>query len=115
MLSLDSPVAVNGHSARQAPSMSPALSAATSTTFVKHQTSSQMASSAAAPAPAGSSKHHHIWLVTGPAGCGKTTVAEYIAGELDLPYLEGDSVSRKASNRLQTSHILFLPANTYST
>ncbi|KAJ4394430.1 hypothetical protein N0V93_003648 [Gnomoniopsis smithogilvyi] len=34
--------------------------------------------------------HHHVWLVTGPAGCGKTTVAQYVANKLDLPYIEGD-------------------------
>jgi gluconokinase len=34
----------------------------------------------------------HIWLVTGPAGCGKTTVAQYLAKELSLPYVEGDDV-----------------------
>ncbi|KAF5651148.1 thermoresistant gluconokinase [Fusarium tjaetaba] len=33
----------------------------------------------------------HIWLVTGPAGCGKTTVAGYLAQSLGLPYIEGDS------------------------
>jgi gluconokinase len=38
-------------------------------------------------------KVHHIWLVTGPAGCGKTTVAEHLSTSLNLPYLEGDSVS----------------------
>lgn len=37
--------------------------------------------------------HRHIWLVTGPAGCGKTTVAEYVAHALKIPYLEGDNVS----------------------
>lgn len=37
--------------------------------------------------------HQHIWLITGPAGCGKSTVAEYIANALSLPYLEGDNVS----------------------
>lgn len=36
------------------------------------------------------SKKHHIWLVTGPAGCGKSTVAKYLATALDLPYIEGD-------------------------
>jgi gluconokinase len=36
----------------------------------------------------------HIWLVTGPAGCGKTTVAQYLAKELSLPYVEGDDVRR---------------------
>jgi len=35
----------------------------------------------------------HIWLVTGPAGCGKTTIAQHIANSLSLPYIEGDEVS----------------------
>lgn len=34
----------------------------------------------------------HIWLVTGPASCGKTTVATHLAQSLGLPYLEGDNV-----------------------
>lgn len=49
-----------------------------------------------APAAAGRTqtyKHHHIWLVTGPAGCGKSTVAEHLSKSLNLPYIEGDSVS----------------------
>ncbi|KAK6344525.1 hypothetical protein TWF696_008159 [Orbilia brochopaga] len=32
----------------------------------------------------------HIWVVTGPAGCGKSSVAAYLAQALDLPYIEGD-------------------------
>lgn len=35
----------------------------------------------------------HIWVVTGPAGCGKTTIALDLAKELQLPYIEGDDVS----------------------
>ncbi|ROW11033.1 hypothetical protein VMCG_01076 [Cytospora schulzeri] len=35
-------------------------------------------------------KHHHIWLVTGPAGCGKSTVAKHVADSLNMPYIEGD-------------------------
>lgn len=34
----------------------------------------------------------HIFLVTGPAGCGKTTVAQALAKELKAPYIEGDDV-----------------------
>jgi gluconokinase len=34
----------------------------------------------------------HIWIVTGPAGSGKTTVAQKLQAELGLPYLEGDDV-----------------------
>ncbi|UNI21089.1 Gluconokinase [Purpureocillium takamizusanense] len=59
---------------------------------------SNRASSSAAAAVAGRApKHHHIWLVTGPAGCGKTTVAEYLAGALDVPYIEGDSFHTEAN------------------
>lgn len=45
---------------------------------------------------AGSTPDHyeHIFLVTGPAGCGKTTVAQYLAQKLNAPYVEGDDVSR---------------------
>ncbi|KAI0486222.1 P-loop containing nucleoside triphosphate hydrolase protein [Xylaria cf. heliscus] len=42
-------------------------------------------------------KVHHIWLVTGPAGCGKTTVAEHLSKSLSLPYLEGDAFHPQAN------------------
>jgi gluconokinase len=44
---------------------------------------------ATAPSPS-PAKEHHIWLVTGPAGCGKSTVAKYLANSLHWPYIEGD-------------------------
>lgn len=34
----------------------------------------------------------HIWIVTGPAGSGKTTVAKNLQSEMGLPFLEGDDV-----------------------
>lgn len=34
----------------------------------------------------------HIWIVTGPAGCGKSTVGNGLRKELGLPFLEGDDV-----------------------
>ena len=37
--------------------------------------------------------HRHMWIITGPAGCGKSTVAGYLAKELSIPYVEGDDVS----------------------
>ncbi|KAJ6171079.1 Shikimate kinase [Penicillium chermesinum] len=39
----------------------------------------------------------HIWVVTGPAGCGKSTVGQAIRKELDLPFLEGDDYHPKAN------------------
>lgn len=36
-------------------------------------------------------QHRHLWIITGPAGCGKTTVAEFVAKTFSLPYLEGDN------------------------
>lgn len=35
-----------------------------------------------------------IFVVSGPAGSGKTTVATCISKELAIPYLEGDDVCR---------------------
>ena len=37
--------------------------------------------------------HHHILIVTGPAGCGKSTVAKYLADRYGFDYIEGDEVS----------------------
>jgi Cdc6-like AAA superfamily ATPase len=48
-------------------------------------------SSAAIPPPP--SEHQHIWIITGPAGCGKTSVAEHLHQTYKMPYLEGDTVS----------------------
>ena len=38
------------------------------------------------------SQSKRIFVVSGPAGCGKTTVATYLSHELAIPYLEGDDV-----------------------
>lgn len=35
----------------------------------------------------------HIWVVTGPAGCGKSTVGQVLRKALGTPFLEGDDVS----------------------
>lgn len=34
--------------------------------------------------------HRHLFIVTGPAGCGKSTVAQFLAKSQDFPYIEGD-------------------------
>jgi hypothetical protein len=54
---------------------------------------SASANSAIAPSTTAVSQHRHIWIITGPAGCGKTSVAEYLASTFAMPYLEGDAVS----------------------
>lgn len=33
---------------------------------------------------------HHIWVVAGSAGCGKSTVAKHLGAQLNIPYIEGD-------------------------
>lgn len=48
-------------------------------------------------------KPQHIWIVTGPAGCGKTTVAQGLAKELHIPYIEGDDV---CTHQLISRHLL---------
>jgi gluconokinase len=50
------------------------------------------------PAPASLSSTKHIIYVTGPAGCGKSTVGHYLSTALNLPYLEGDDY-HSAANR----------------
>jgi gluconokinase len=38
--------------------------------------------------------HHHILIVTGPAGCGKSTVAMHLSERYGFDYIEGDEVSQ---------------------
>lgn len=46
------------------------------------------------PAAVLSNTHKHIWIITGPAGCGKSTIAQHLSQQLSLPYIEGDEVSK---------------------
>jgi gluconokinase len=43
------------------------------------------------------SDHHHIFIVTGPAGCGKSTVARFLAERYGFEYIEGDDYHPKAN------------------
>lgn len=38
----------------------------------------------------------YVFFITGPTACGKSTVAKYVADQLNLSFLEGDDVSRAA-------------------
>lgn len=40
---------------------------------------------------------HHILIVTGPAGCGKSTVAKYLSDRYGFEYIEGDEYHPKAN------------------
>jgi gluconokinase len=41
--------------------------------------------------------HHHILIVTGPAGCGKSTVAKFLAERYGFMYIEGDDFHPQAN------------------
>lgn len=46
-----------------------------------------------------------IFVVSGPAGSGKTTVATYLSKTLEMPYLEGDDVRHLTESQLAISLI----------
>lgn len=45
----------------------------------------------------------HIWIVGGPAGCGKSTIAKHLADNMGIPYIEGDEVRRWLCRQEQQS------------
>lgn len=53
---------------------------------------SSSSTSAMLSKPTDPSTVQHIWIVTGPAGCGKSTVGNGLCKELGIPFLEGDDV-----------------------
>ncbi|KOS16639.1 putative gluconokinase [Escovopsis weberi] len=97
MLSYDAPGSLKGQDSATATSLASTIKAAAAvnnasfksiasngTTMMSSQTKVQ------SPAQTRAHAHTHILLVTGPAGCGKTTVAEHLAASLNMPYIEGD-------------------------
>ncbi|KAL7274808.1 hypothetical protein RUND412_002283 [Rhizina undulata] len=59
-------------------------------TFVQTTTTSSSSHRIMGNVHSCSEKLRHIWIITGPAGCGKSSVAEYISKCLNLTYIEGD-------------------------
>ncbi|KAI9932941.1 hypothetical protein ASPWEDRAFT_100230 [Aspergillus wentii DTO 134E9] len=45
----------------------------------------------------------HIWVVTGPAGCGKSTVGRGLQKQLGVPFLEGDDFHPHANKEKMSS------------
>ncbi|KAK2782239.1 hypothetical protein FQN53_000158 [Emmonsiellopsis sp. PD_33] len=41
----------------------------------------------------------HIWIITGPAGCGKSTVGENLSKALNMDFLEGDNQYHPDANK----------------
>ncbi|KAK5718329.1 hypothetical protein LTR17_015683 [Elasticomyces elasticus] len=64
-----------------------------STEAITHQPSSSAQKPNGTPHQSSYSQpqQKHMWVITGPAGCGKTSVAEYLHQQLQIPYLEGDT------------------------
>ncbi|OJD14803.1 hypothetical protein AJ78_04891 [Emergomyces pasteurianus Ep9510] len=47
----------------------------------------------------------HIWIVTGPAGCGKTTVAKNLSKKLQVEYIEGDDYHPESNKQKMRNNI----------
>ena len=54
--------------------------------------SSTMPSALQSQNSSNSTATQHIWVVTGPAGCGKSTVGQALRNDLGVSFLEGDDV-----------------------
>lgn len=106
MLSYDTPVSVNGQTpssptnistARPSIPSSPKASRLGQPVITTTAVNTGVVSSQAIRNGLQAPMDHHIWLVTGPAGCGKSTIAKHLASALDLPYIEGDDFHPKAN------------------
>lgn len=91
MMSVDTTSAYTVPQGQKAPTSAalPSIQPTTNGTSLQAANASKMAGQAGG--------HTHIFLVTGPAGCGKSSVAEYLANALNMPYIEGDSVCNALS------------------
>ncbi|KAH5492591.1 hypothetical protein HBI52_213580 [Parastagonospora nodorum] len=49
------------------------------------------------PAAMSITSQHHIIIVTGPAGCGKSTIAKYLSDRYGFDYIEGDEFHPQAN------------------
>ncbi|KAL5087262.1 hypothetical protein Trisim1_008000 [Trichoderma cf. simile WF8] len=89
MMSIDTTYTVPQGQKSPSAAALPSIQATATSTSLKTETPVNVAGQAG--------EHTHIWLVTGPAGCGKSSVAEYMANALNMPYIEGDSFHTPAN------------------
>ncbi|KAK0628436.1 gluconokinase-like protein [Bombardia bombarda] len=105
MLSYDLPVAVNGQkpspsamsTTRQSLSLSPKAVRLSAPSLSNGNVANSVTTANGVGYRHQPKKDHHIWLVTGPAGCGKSTVAQFLANSFHLPYIEGDEFHPQAN------------------
>ncbi|KAJ5388013.1 gluconokinase [Penicillium cosmopolitanum] len=81
---------------RPQPSVTPAIISA-SMPIQPNAGSSAMPSALNSQNSLNSTPTQHIWVVTGPAGCGKSTVGQALRKDLGLSFLEGDDYHPKAN------------------
>ncbi|KAL2269822.1 hypothetical protein VTJ83DRAFT_2006 [Remersonia thermophila] len=97
MLSYNASVqTVNGQRPPPSPGRTPA-SRLPSSAFSNGVMTNGIGSAADASAPPQHPKMQHIWLVTGPAGCGKSTIAKHLSDSLQFTYIEGDEYHPKSN------------------
>ncbi|KAK1757649.1 P-loop containing nucleoside triphosphate hydrolase protein [Echria macrotheca] len=101
MLSCDSPLAMNAQRPASPAKLAPSRQTLATAPSVGRLPTSALSNGVCANGAVVSStlpeKEHHIWLVTGPAGCGKSTIAKFLANTLHWPYIEGDEYHPKAN------------------
>jgi gluconokinase len=101
MLSYDSPLAMNAQRPASPAKLAPGRQTLATAPGVGRLPTSALSNGVCANSAVVSStlpaKEHHIWLVTGPAGCGKSTIAKFLANTLHWPYIEGDEYHPKAN------------------
>ncbi|KAK5990837.1 putative gluconokinase [Cladobotryum mycophilum] len=96
MLSYDPPGALKGQDSTPATTLASNVKAA-AVAAAKNASLTSATANNGVPTMNQKQTNTHIWLVTGPAGCGKSTVAEHLAEALGMPYIEGDSFHTTAN------------------
>ncbi|KAJ4295708.1 hypothetical protein N0V88_004410 [Collariella sp. IMI 366227] len=90
MLSYNTPIVMNGQRPSSSNTMSTGRQNIPPSPKTMRLPTSSLSNGVMANGSTSQPKEQHIWLVTGPAGCGKSTVAKHLADTLNFPFIEGD-------------------------